>query len=116
MLILPEPAAHSDPSWFGFAVTVRPGAPFSRRDLVAFLESRKIATRMLFAGNLLRQPAYAGIPHRVVGDLTNTDAAMQHTFWIGVFPGITDAMIDYVVESFQTFVRAACDSPALGTA
>jgi CDP-6-deoxy-D-xylo-4-hexulose-3-dehydrase len=111
-LMLPEPTPHSDPSWFGFALTVRPGAPFSRRDLVAFLESRKIATRMLFAGNLLRQPAYAGIPHRVAGSLTNTDVAMTNTFWIGVYPGITDAMVDYVVDSFGVFVHGACERGA----
>ena len=112
-LILPTATPHADPSWFGFAITVRPDAPFSRRNLVAFLESRKIGTRMLFAGNLLRQPAYGGIPHRVVGDLRHTDLAMTNTFWVGVFPGLTDAMIDFVVESFDAFIRTACGSSAL---
>ena len=102
-LILPVATPHSDPSWFGFAITVRPDAPFSRMDLIQFLESRKIASRLLFGGNLLRQPAYRHISHRIVGDLTNTDIVMNQTLWIGVFPGITDAMVDYVVECLQEF-------------
>lgn len=105
VLVLPRATPGTDPSWFGFAVTVKPDAPFGRTDLVRFLESRRIGTRLLFAGNLLRQPAYKGIRHRVVGELTNSDVAMQHTFWIGVFPGITDRMIDYVLESVHAFLR-----------
>jgi len=102
-LLLPEPTPNSDPSWFGFAMTVRPGAPFTRRSLVQFLESRKIGTRQLFAGNLLRQPAYQGVPHRVVGDLVNTDIVMNGTLWIGVYPGITGEMVDYMVETIGEF-------------
>ncbi len=102
-LILPVPTPHSDPSWFGFAITVRPGAPFSRLALVQFLESRKIASRLLFGGNLLRQPAYRQVAHRVVGDLVNTDIVMNQTLWIGVYPGISDAMVDYVVGCFEEF-------------
>ena len=105
-LILPEPTPKSDPSWFGFAVTVRPGAPFTRNGLVKFLESRKIGTRLLFGGNLLRQPAYRGIQHRVVGSLTNTDLVTKATFWIGVYPGLTDVMLDFVIESFDMFARS----------
>jgi CDP-4-dehydro-6-deoxyglucose reductase, E1 len=105
-LILPRATPGSDPSWFGFPITVRPEAPFSRRDLVAHLESRRIATRKVFAGNALRQPAYQGIACRVVGDLTNTDITMRQTFWIGVYPGITDEMVDYVVSELSSFVRS----------
>ena len=102
-LILPEPTPQSDPSWFGFALTVRPSAPFTRHELVQFLESRRIGTRLLFGGNLLRQPAYRQIQHRVVGDLANTDLVMANTFWFGVYPGITDPMVDYVIESVDEF-------------
>ena len=103
IFVLPRATEHSDPSWFGFALTVKPDAPFARRELVQWLDARRIATRQLFAGNLLRQPAYRDIPHRVVGDLTNTDLVMQGTFWIGVYPGITDGMVDYVVDSLRQF-------------
>lgn len=103
-LILPEPTPKSDPSWFGFVITVRPDAPFSRAALTDFLESRRIGTRRLFAGNLTRQPAYIGLPHRVVGSLTNSDIITEQTFWVGVYPGLTDEMIDYVVASVKEFV------------
>jgi CDP-6-deoxy-D-xylo-4-hexulose-3-dehydrase len=104
--VLPSPTEHSDPSWFGFALTVRPDAPFTRRELVQWLDARRIATRQLFAGNLLRQPAYRDIPHRVVGELANTDIVMNGTFWLGVYPGITDTMLEYVVESLHEFCGA----------
>ncbi|OEV02641.1 lipopolysaccharide biosynthesis protein RfbH [Streptomyces oceani] len=103
-LLLPEPTPRSDPSWFGFALTVDPQAPFSRAQLVSFLEARKIGTRRLFAGNLTRHPAYADRPHRVSGDLVNSDLVTEHTFWVGVYPGLTEEMIDYVVESITEFV------------
>jgi dTDP-4-dehydro-2,6-dideoxy-D-glucose 3-dehydratase len=96
--------ANSEPSWFGFAITVRPDAPFGRFDLVQHLEQRRIATRQLFGGNLLRQPAYLGLPHRVVGDLTNADAITEGTFWLGVYPALTHEMLDYVIESIHEFV------------
>jgi len=99
--ILPEATPDSEPSWFGFPIAVRPSAPFNRNQAIAFLESRKIATRLLFGGNLLRQPAYQGIKHRVVGSLENTDFIMNQVFWIGVYPGITPEMLDYVVDVFH---------------
>jgi len=102
--ILPEATPNSDPSWFGFALTVRPSAPFTRDELVRYLESHRIGTRLLFAGNLLRQPAYRGIPHRLAGSLTATDRVMEGTFWIGVYPGITETMIAYVLERFSSFL------------
>ncbi len=98
--ILPEATPNSEPSWFGFPIAVRPDAPFNRNQVIAFLEERKIATRLLFAGNLLRQPAYQGIEHRVVGSLKNTDFIMNQVFWIGVYPGLTNEMIAYTIEQF----------------
>ena len=103
-LILPEAEPLSDPSWFGFLITVRPEAPFSRNDLSEYLERQKVATRNLFAGNLLRQPAYRDREHKVIGDLTNTDIIMNQTFWIGVYPGITDEMVNYMLEVFKAFM------------
>ncbi|MFB7941147.1 lipopolysaccharide biosynthesis protein RfbH [Streptomyces sp. NPDC004779] len=105
-LLLPRATPRSDPSWFGFVLTVDPEAPFSRAELVAFLEDRKIGTRRLFAGNLTRHPAYLDQPHRVVGSLTNSDTVTEHTFWIGVYPGLTDEMLDYVIASVKEFVGA----------
>jgi CDP-6-deoxy-D-xylo-4-hexulose-3-dehydrase len=110
-LILPAATPGSEPAWFGFPLTVRPQAPFSRRDVVRHLESRRVATRQIFAGNILRQPAYRGLPHRVAGDLHNTDIVMERSFWIGVYPGISDRMIDYVVETLADFVRDAAARP-----
>ncbi len=99
--VLPRATPDSNPSWFGFPVAVRPEAPFSRADVVRYLEERKIATRLLFGGNLLRQPAYRDIPHRVAGDLSNSDFVMNHLFWVGVYPGITEEMVNYMVETFH---------------
>ena len=99
--ILPEATPNSEPSWFGFPIAVRPDAPFNRNQAVAFLESRKIATRLLFGGNLLRQPAYQGIKHRVVGSLENTDFIMNQVFWVGVYPGINGEMLDYMLDAFH---------------
>ncbi|MFI9723684.1 lipopolysaccharide biosynthesis protein RfbH [Streptomyces sp. NPDC052396] len=103
-LLLPEATAKSDPSWFGFAITVRPGAHYGRAELVDFLEDRKIGTRRLFAGNLTRHPAYTDQPHRIVGDLTNSDIITDQTFWIGVYPALTEEMLDYVIASIREFV------------
>jgi len=102
--ILPQATPGAEPSWFGFPITVREDAPFKRNDLVQFLESRKIGTRLLFGGNLLCQPAYQDVPHRMVGSLENTNRVMKNTLWIGLFPGITERMIDYTLETFATFV------------
>ena len=102
-LIMPQATPHSEPSWFGFPLTVQ---GTERAALVRWLDEHKIATRMLFAGNILRQPGYVDIPHRVVGDLTNTDKAMCDTFWVGVYPGITDEMVDYMVDVFHSFARS----------
>ncbi|MFD8064243.1 lipopolysaccharide biosynthesis protein RfbH [Streptomyces cyaneofuscatus] len=103
-LVLPEATPRSDPSWFGFALTVDPDAPFSRAALVGFLEDRRIGTRRLFAGNLTRHPAYIGQEHRVVGELTNSDIIAEQTFWVGVYPALTDEMMDYVISSVKEFV------------
>lgn len=102
-LVLPEPTPGGDPSWFGFLVTVRPEAPFGRRELVRHLESNKVATRLLFGGNLTRQPAYQEVDFRTVGSLANSDLVMNGSFWIGVYPGITGEMIDYVLDTFADF-------------
>ena len=99
--ILPEATPNSEPSWFGFPIAVRPGAPFNRNQAIQFLETRKIATRLLFAGNLLRQPAYQDIKHRVVGSLENTDFIMNQVFWVGVYPGITAEMMSYMLDVFH---------------
>lgn len=104
-LILPHATPHSDPSWFGFVITVRPEAGFSRNDLTRFLEANKVETRNLFSGNLLRHPAFMDITHRVVGDLTNTDTVMRQTFFIGVYPGLTEGHLAYIAEVFARFMR-----------
>jgi CDP-6-deoxy-D-xylo-4-hexulose-3-dehydrase len=103
-LMMPEAEADSDPSWFGFPIGVRPDAPFKREDLTRELNDRKIGTRLLFGGNLLRQPAYAGCEHRVAGDLTNTDFTMNNVFWIGVYPGLTEPMLEFVAATIHEFV------------
>jgi len=100
--ILPQATPNSRPSWFGFPLAVRSDAPFSRRQVIDHLESRRIATRLLFGGNLMRQPAYQGVAHRAVGNLPNTDFVMTNVFWLGVYPGLTDEMIDYVLEALHS--------------
>jgi len=100
-LILPKAAEHSDPSWFGYAITVRQDAPIKRNQLVQDLNENKIATRLLFAGNLLRQPGFVDSPRRVSGELKNTDIVMNDTFWIGVWPGLTIPMLDYMIETIH---------------
>jgi CDP-6-deoxy-D-xylo-4-hexulose-3-dehydrase len=94
----------SDPSWFGFPILVTENAGFDRFDLVAHLESRRIATRLVFGGNLLRQPAFAGLPHRRVGDLARADVVAERGLWLGCYPGLTPAMLDYVIETVRAFV------------
>ena len=104
-LLLPEATPNSEPSWFGFPVAMRPDAPISRNDLVRALNDRGIGTRLVFAGNLLRQPAYLDITHRVVGDLTNADFVMENALWLGVFPGLTPDHIDHVIDVVHTLIK-----------
>lgn len=104
-LILPQATKGADPAWFGFLITVREGAPFGRNQLTRALNQHGVATRNLFAGNLVRQPYMIGRRHRVVGGLENTDRVMNDTFWIGVFPGLTDAHIDYTIEVMGEVIR-----------
>lgn len=106
-LILPQATPLSDPCWFGFPITVRPKAGFSRNDLTGYLESHKVETRNLFAGNILRHPAYQAIPHRVVGDLTNTDLITSGTFFLGVYPGLTETHLEYVEQVVRRFMESA---------
>ncbi|MGA2228649.1 MAG: DegT/DnrJ/EryC1/StrS family aminotransferase, partial [Syntrophobacteraceae bacterium] len=103
--IMPEATAGSTPSWFGFPITVREGAPFSRNAVVRYLEEHKIATRLLFGGNLIRQPAYHDKPYRVAGELKTSDTVMNQTFWIGIYPGISPPMMDYVLDVFHRVPR-----------
>jgi CDP-6-deoxy-D-xylo-4-hexulose-3-dehydrase len=105
-LLLPEATEHADPSWFGFPIGVKTDAPFTRDQMTRALEAQKIGTRLLFAGNLLRQPAYEGYEHRVVGYLANTDFVMNQVFWIGVFPGLTKEMLDFIVKTMTEFASA----------
>ncbi|MGB2824152.1 MAG: lipopolysaccharide biosynthesis protein RfbH [Phycisphaerae bacterium] len=107
VLMLPQATEGSEPSWFGFPLAVRRDAPFTRQGLVSWLEQHEVATRPLFGGNLLLQPAYQDMPHRTVGNLDNTDFAMNHLFWIGLYPGITAEMIDYVLDCFGQFFSRA---------
>ena len=104
-LMLPAATEHSDPAWFGFVITVRKDAGFTRTDLARFLEANRVETRNLFSGNLLRHPAFEGIPHRVVGDLINTDMVMNNTFFIGVYPGLDGPQLDYMANVFARFMR-----------
>jgi len=105
VLILPEATPGADPSWFGFPLAVRPEAPFARPELIRWLEDRKIATRLLFGGNLTRQPAYENVAFRKIGDLARSDFVMNQVFWLGVYPGLTPEMIDYVVRMVREFVE-----------
>jgi CDP-6-deoxy-D-xylo-4-hexulose-3-dehydrase len=104
-LLLPQATPNSEPSWFGFPLAVRPGAPFTRDQLVLHLERQRIGTRLLFGGNLTRQPAYREVPYRVVGDLKNSDFVMNQVFWIGIYPGLTPAVLDFVAATVHTFCK-----------
>jgi CDP-6-deoxy-D-xylo-4-hexulose-3-dehydrase len=117
VFLLPEATEGADPSWFGFLLCVREDAPFTRDEVVSHLESRKIQTRMLFAGNLVRQPALTRLaedcaahgrpaPYRVAGSLANPDAVMNRGFWFGVYPGLTEPMRAYIVDELRAFLRA----------
>jgi CDP-6-deoxy-D-xylo-4-hexulose-3-dehydrase len=103
-LILPQATEHSDPSWFGFPLTLKPEANVSRVDLLTYLDQYKIGTRLLFAGNLTRQPYMTGRNYRVSGELTNTDRVMHDTFWIGVFPGLTREMLDFAADKIEAYL------------
>jgi CDP-6-deoxy-D-xylo-4-hexulose-3-dehydrase len=114
-LILPKATLHCDPAWFGFPIAVHADAPFRRNELIRSLEAKKIATRLLFGGNLVRQPAYQDCHYRVPGALCNTDFVMENVFWVGVYPGLTPAMLDFVASSIADFVGAAKSVPARTT-
>jgi CDP-6-deoxy-D-xylo-4-hexulose-3-dehydrase len=103
VLVLPEPTALGDPSWFGFPVTLRAGLRKSRADLQQYLDSARIGTRLLFAGNLVHQPYFKDVNYRIAGDLTNTDVIMERTFWLGVYPGLDEAHLTYVIERLHAF-------------
>jgi CDP-6-deoxy-D-xylo-4-hexulose-3-dehydrase len=103
-LILPEATPLSDPSWFGFPIGIRETAPFKRGDLIRSLEENRIGTRLLFGGNLVRQSAYLGADFRISGHLRNSDFVMNNVFWVGVYPGLTSLMLDFVVERIAEFV------------
>lgn len=103
-LLLPKATEFSEPSWFGFPIVVKNDAPFTRDDIVKYLEDNKIATRMLFGGNLLKQPAYNDIDYRLVGSLDNTDVVMNDLFWIGVYPGLKKEMTDYMIAKFDEYM------------
>ena len=102
---LPEATKGSEPSWFGFLLTIKDGSSLSRKDVVQYLENEKVGTRLLFGGNLLKQPAFLNIEKRVVGDLTVTDKVTADSFWIGVWPGISDEMVEYMVNTISKAVK-----------
>ena len=106
-LTLPKWSDKADPSWFGFPLTVRDNVSFSRNEITEFLEGKKIATRNLFAGNILRHPAYtkSKVDYRIHGSLKNTDKILLDTFWLGVYPGLTEKEVDYILEVFDTFFK-----------
>ena len=103
-LILPEATENSDPSWFGFPITIRPESGISRVDVLQYLDQHRVGTRLLFAGNLTRQPYMDGQQYRISGELNNTDLVMNNTFWIGVHPALTQDMLDYSVEKLETII------------
>jgi CDP-6-deoxy-D-xylo-4-hexulose-3-dehydrase len=103
--LLPQATPNSDPSWFGFPIAIKPESGMKRDRVIQFLDQRHIGTRLLFAGNLVRQPAYLGIEKRMIGELPNSDYVMNNVFWVGVYPGLTDEMIDYLIESLAAVVN-----------
>ncbi len=111
VLVLPVATEGADPSWFGFPIAVKDDAPFTRDQLTRHFDTSKIGTRLMFAGNLLRQPAYQGIECRVVGDMKNTDFVMNQVFWLGTFPGLTEPMLDYIASTAIAFAEEAARNP-----
>jgi CDP-6-deoxy-D-xylo-4-hexulose-3-dehydrase len=108
VFLLPEATPESEPSWFGFPLAVKPESGLTRDKVTRYLESRKIRTRLLFGGNLVRQPAYKDVEYRVVGDLKNTDYVMNNVFWIGVYPGLNDSMLQHMLSSLSEVARGQC--------
>ncbi len=106
VLILPEPTQNSEPSWFGFLISVKENVGFNRYELVKYLEENKITTRLLFGGNLIRQPAYKDLKYRVVGELKNTDYVMNHSFWIGVYPGLDQEKLSFMTTQIRKFFQS----------
>lgn len=108
-IILPEPAENSDPSWFGFLISVRPETGLNRNDVTKYIESKNVQTRLLFSGNIIKQPCFNEIrgtdAYRVVGNLENSDFVVNNSFWVGVYPGMTDTMIDYMAQVIKEAVR-----------
>jgi len=104
-LLLPRATRKSEPSWFGFPITLDPKHPANREELLRLLDDKKIGTRLMFAGNIVKQPAYRNVDFRIVGDLKNSDVVMNRSFWIGVFPGLTTQMLDFVIETITEFMK-----------
>lgn len=111
LLVLPHATSGADPSWFGFPIGIRKNAPISRLELTGALEAKKIGTRLLFGGNLARQPAYEGMQYRAIGALPNTDYVMNHVFWIGVYPGLTEEMLEFVADTVLKFSASSRTVP-----
>ena len=103
--MMPKATENSEPSWFGFPITLREDHPINREDFLRYLDSKKIGTRLMFAGNILKQPAYKDVDFRVVGSLKNTDTIMKRTFWLGVYPGLTSEMLDYVIDQIHLYMK-----------
>ena len=105
-LMMPKATPNSEPSWFGFPITIDPNHPANREDLLRLLDEKKIGTRLMFAGNIVKQPAYKNVNFKIVGDLPNSDIVMNRSFWIGVYPGLTFKMLDFVIESISEFMKS----------
>ena len=104
-LMLPKATKNSDPSWFGFLITIKPESKIKRVDLLNYLDENKIGTRLLFAGNLTKQPYMKGRNFKISGTLTNTDIVMNNSFWVGVYPGLNKKMLDYICLKIKTFLK-----------